>query len=511
MYLNFRDSLTNTDQFIIVIEIIPTRGAVKKDVGEIIDFAQKAADYGKITALSLTDNPGGNPRLSPDVLGRDIKHKGMDVIIHLSCKDYNRNGIESRAYQLSRLGLENTLALTGDYPVEGYNGIAKPTFDIDSIMLLKMLNDMNNGLKIPGRKPGTFETIEKTDFYVGAAVSNFKKYESEVMNQYYKLHKKIKYGAKFIITQVGYDARKFDELIRYMRENDLNVPLIGYVYVLTRGVARSMNRGEVPGCVVTDEFLGWIEKNAKAPDKGKSARLELAAKQIAILKGLGYRGAYIGGYGLKFDDVVKIIERFEQIAPQWLDFVKEINFNQKGEFYYYRYDPKTGLNIDEKNVNVNTPSHKAPLGYKLMRKLHHIFFDENVRAFKLYQKICKKIDKKESRKKILYFFEKAIKDITSNCKECGDCALPEMAFLCPESQCAKFLRNGPCGGSFEGMCEVDFTLPCVWVKIYDRLKAYGEEKQILEQEVISRNWDLNKTSSWLNFFLGRDHQKVKIE
>ena len=41
------------------------------------------------------------------------------------------------------------------------------------------------------------------------------------------------------------------------------------------------------------------------------------------------------------------------------------------------------------------------------------------------------------------------------CKDCGDCSLPDIAFLCPESQCAKNQRNGPCGGTREGRCEVD--------------------------------------------------------
>ena len=36
----------------------------------------------------------------------------------------------------------------------------------------------------------------------------------------------------------------------------------------------------------------------------------------------------------------------------------------------------------------------------------------------------------------------------------GDCALIDVAYVCPMSQCPKNQRNGACGGSHEGWCEV---------------------------------------------------------
>ena len=37
--------------------------------------------------------------------------------------------------------------------------------------------------------------------------------------------------------------------------------------------------------------------------------------------------------------------------------------------------------------------------------------------------------------------------------------------LCYITRCPKQLMNGPCGGSENGMCEVDTSIPCVWSKI----------------------------------------------
>ena len=65
-----------------------------------------------------------------------------------------------------------------------------------------------------------------------------------------------------------------------------------------------------------------------------------------------------------------------------------------------------------------------------------------------------------------------------DCRDCGDCSLPEIAYLCPESQCVKNQRNGPCGGTRDGKCEVG-DKECIWALAYERLKAYGEEDELL--------------------------------
>jgi methylenetetrahydrofolate reductase (NADPH) len=91
------------------------------------------------------------------------------------------------------------------------------------------------------------------------------------------------------------------------------------------------------------------------------------------------------------------------------------------------------------------------------------------------------------------------------CKDCGDCSLPEIAYVCPESQCAKNQRNGPCGGTRDGLCEV-YDTECIWSEAYERLKAFGEEESMLDGPVVVKDNALAGTSAWANTFLGRDHQ-----
>ena len=56
------------------------------------------------------------------------------------------------------------------------------------------------------------------------------------------------------------------------------------------------------------------------------------------------------------------------------------------------------------------------------------------------------------------------------CDQCGQCLLGETAGVCPITACHKGLVNGPCGGTNDGMCEVDREKDCAWTLIYNRLK-----------------------------------------
>ncbi len=83
-------------------------------------------------------------------------------------------------------------------------------------------------------------------------------------------------------------------------------------------------------------------------------------------------------------------------------------------------------------------------------------------------------------------------------------SLPDCAYLCPMAGCSKTSRNGPCGGSAGGRCELD-DKECFWARVYDRLKYYGESEQMADAPVVICNPALEHTSSWANTFLDRDH------
>ena len=133
-------------------------------------------------------------------------------------------------------------------------------------------------------------------FHVAVAVSPFKYIEADCMYQYLKLEKKIAAGADLAITQVGWDAEKFAELKRYLDERGIDDAgarqrVRARAESAPSGWRRASRRaaGSRPSC------SRRCARKPTAQDGGLRARLERAAPTVAVLRGLGYAGAYIGG------------------------------------------------------------------------------------------------------------------------------------------------------------------------------------------------------------------------
>lgn len=59
------------------------------------------------------------------------------------------------------------------------------------------------------------------------------------------------------------------------------------------------------------------------------------------------------------------------------------------------------------------------------------------------------------------------------CRLCGACGLDKTGGICIYTMCPKGLLNGPCGGMWDGRCEVLNDRECAHVSSYQRLKAQG--------------------------------------
>jgi hypothetical protein len=99
--------------------------------------------------------------------------------------------------------------------------------------------------------------------------------------------------------------------------------------------------------------------------------------------------------------------------------------------------------------------------------------------------------------------ELAIKAPLFGCQACGNCVLGHLEYVCPQT-CPKQLRNGPCGGTLLGRCEV-VDRPCIWLGVYDRARAAGR-LPLLATYVPPPERALGGTSSWINYLLERDRR-----
>jgi ferredoxin len=77
------------------------------------------------------------------------------------------------------------------------------------------------------------------------------------------------------------------------------------------------------------------------------------------------------------------------------------------------------------------------------------------------------------------------------CQACGDCILDLTGGICPITRCAKQLLNGPCGGSQNGVCEINPDVPCAWQLIWERLSGLGLVDQLLTVQP-PKNWSTSR-------------------
>ena len=512
-----REMLTS-GPFIYGAELVTTRGIPEPDQRpKLVELGEGLAADSRIAWVSITDNPGGNPMIPADWIANVLKPRGKQLVIHLTCKDLNRNGLESAAWRYAAEGFNNILALTGDYPVAGFRGPAQPVFDLDATSLISMLRAMNEGIEVT--KPnGKKDRLPKTNFFTGCAVAPFKRQERELMPQYFKLARKLQCGAEWVIPQLGYDMRKFHEIKLFLDWAHLSAPIIGNVYVLNKVVARMFNQNKIPGCVVSDALYAQVEKYAAGADKGKAFFTELAAKQLAVFKGMGFAAGYLGGIH-KAESFAQIIDLAESYAPDdWKQFAKEIQFPKEDEFYLFEQDLATGLGDGArlnaaylKSLDHPEKSDEATLAYRFTRMMHGLAFKPGEKLFPVVQQTYARLESGhyERTLKAAHAIEHISKSVMFGCQDCGDCSLPDTGYFCPRASCSKNQRNGPCGGSADGRCELN-DKDCMWARAYDRLKSYGESRHMIEGPAVFPNAALSHTSGWANNFLGRDHHQVAI-
>ena len=100
--------------------------------------------------------------------------------------------------------------------------------------------------------------------------------------------------------------------------------------------------------------------------------------------------------------------------------------------------------------------------------------------------------------RVLFGVEEWFKKRVFGCHSCGQCVLRSTSFVCPQS-CPKQMRNGPCGGSMFGKCEVFPDRDCVWTKIHERseigvLQIFDMENKVVKIQP-AVDWSLAGTSA----------------
>lgn len=256
--------LFNEGKFVVTGEVGPVKGAIPRDESFVPPCAKEAEHLnGHVHAINVTDNQSAVMRLGSLAACVRLKKNGHEPIYQITCRDRNRLALQSEILTAFSLGVDNMLLLTGDHTNLGDHKEAKPVFDLDSVQLVKIAAQLQEGKDMVGN-----DLLNAPDIFIGAVVNpNFQPLDLQLM----KMGKKVDAGAQFFQTQAVYEDRAIDEFVEKTEAFDRPIQL-GVVLLKSPQMGAYMNKN-VSGISVPQKWIDAIGSVDKGDRKKKAAEM----------------------------------------------------------------------------------------------------------------------------------------------------------------------------------------------------------------------------------------------
>ncbi|MGI8824475.1 MAG: bifunctional homocysteine S-methyltransferase/methylenetetrahydrofolate reductase [Chloroflexota bacterium] len=249
---------------IISVEIRPPRGA---NPAKSIQGAELLKAAG-VDSVNVLDSAMARVRMSAIATAILLKQRvGVETILHFTTRDRNLMAIQSDLIGAHAMGVRNVLALTGDPPSLGDYATSRAVYDVDSIGLIRIIKQLNQGADVGGNSIGA-----PTNFLVGAALNPT---ADDLEWELSRFRQKLDAGADFVMTQPVYDAELFERVLE--RVQPLSVPILLGVLPLQSHRHALFLHNELPGVKLTEEVLDRMES---AGTSGVQEGLEIARELI---------------------------------------------------------------------------------------------------------------------------------------------------------------------------------------------------------------------------------------
>ena len=230
-------------RFVVTAEVAPPKGV---DLAPVLAVAEKLQG---VTAVNVTDNQGANMRMCALVLAGELRRRGIEPVLQITCRDRNRVALQSDLLGAAALGIENLLVLSGDHSKFGDHPDARPVFDLDSVQLLEVIAGLAAGTDMAGRP-----LSGAPSFFPGAAVNPAAEPFELVLQ---KIRKKVDCGARFFQTQAVFSRGEVERLMTAVAP--LGTPVLaGILLVRSAKMARFLN-ANIPGMSVPAEIVERLE------------------------------------------------------------------------------------------------------------------------------------------------------------------------------------------------------------------------------------------------------------
>ena len=198
--------------------------------------------------FAITDKRYYPDRYSILNFASELCSKGRDKhILFLSGRGIVQEEMNETINACSQLGFTNIVPVSGGTLLgENLHDIRKNCFteSVDALYHLQ-------------------ESTSNYDVFQGCVVNPFKYTASDLFSQYYKLIKKLNFGANFIITQAGWDLLKHQELRWLLEKREHYVPSLARILFLKPELTESIISGDYPGIHISPDFLSILRKESK--------------------------------------------------------------------------------------------------------------------------------------------------------------------------------------------------------------------------------------------------------
>ena len=187
------ESMLRAGRFVVTAEINPPDSS---DAAAVLARVQPLA--GVLDAVHISDNSLASPHMCGLAMAALIERIGVETILHMTCRDRNRNMLQADLLGAAALGIKNVLCLTGDHPAIGDHPGAKPVFDLDAVSWIDTARHLRDeSTLLSGRVLDAAPNV-----LIGAGAEPT---AAPLDFRPHRLAAKVAAGIDFAVTQVVYD------------------------------------------------------------------------------------------------------------------------------------------------------------------------------------------------------------------------------------------------------------------------------------------------------------------
>ncbi len=283
-------------RFVTFVEILPPRGLdASKEIAGAILCRQNGID-----CINIPDGPRASARLSAQVTCQIIQEEAeIEAVLHFCCRDRNILSIQSELLGAHATGIRNLICITGDPPRMGTYPDATAVFDVDSIGLTNIVNNLNQGLDIGGNPIGS-----QTSLLIGVGANPGALNMDEELKRFAW---KVEAGAEYVVTQPVFDLNLLEVFLRRIEQYKL--PVLAGIWPLTsyRNAEFMVNELRVP---VPARYMERM-KNSENADQSRAEGIAIAQEMCSQVRSM-VQGVQLSAPFGRYDMAVQVAEALGQ-------------------------------------------------------------------------------------------------------------------------------------------------------------------------------------------------------